>query len=164
MSAPPTDLVVRKSVMVEAPVERAFAVFTKGLSTWWPLETHHIGAQAAVAAVMEPRAGGRVYERAADGTECDWGLVRVWEPPGRLVVGWHLQDDWSFDPDPARATEYEVRFIAEGEGRTRVELEHRGFERWGERAIEMRDMFLKPDAWPAVLGLYAAAASAAPGR
>jgi uncharacterized protein YndB with AHSA1/START domain len=161
MSAQATDLTVRKTVVVEAPVARAFVVFTEGLATWWPLESHHIGAQPAVAAVMEPRRGGRVYERAADGTECDWGVVRAWEPPGRLVVGWHLQDDWRFDPDPANATEYEVRFIAEGERRTRVELEHRGFERWGERAAEMRAMFLEPNAWALVLDHYAKAASAA---
>jgi uncharacterized protein YndB with AHSA1/START domain len=160
MTAQATDLTVSTTVMVEAPVERAFAVFTEGIGTWWPLESHHIGSQPAVAAVMEPRAGGRLYERAADGTECDWGRVRVWEPPTRLVVGWHLQDDWSFDPDPAKATEYEVRFVDEGGGRTRVELEHRGFERWGERAAEIRAMFMEPNAWSLVLDLYAAAAAA----
>ena len=155
MTQQATHLAVRKTITVEATPERAFAVWTDGLATWWPLDSHHIGAETPVTAVIEPRAGGRCYERDADGTECDWGVVRTWEPPTRLVVGWHLQPDWSFDPDPARATEYEVRFVDEGGGRTRVEVEHRGFEIYGDRAEEIRDTYLQPNAWGMVLELYA---------
>jgi uncharacterized protein YndB with AHSA1/START domain len=108
---------------------------------------------------MEPFAGGRLYERSADGVECDWGFVSVWEPPHRVVIAWHLNPDWRFDPDPARATEAEVRFEPEGPNRTRVELEHRGFERLGDRADEVRDSVGSDGGWPELLRAFAAGAA-----
>jgi uncharacterized protein YndB with AHSA1/START domain len=152
-----TDLTVRREVTVATPVERAFEVFTAGLSSWWPLDTHHIGAQPAVEAVMEPRVGGRYFERAADGSECDWGYVLAWEPPTRVIFSWHLNCNWEFDPDPAHASEIEVRFTPEGES-TRVELEHRNFERHGEGADAIREAVSREGGWGGLLALFRDAA------
>jgi len=150
-----TEATVRSAVTVEASVERAFAVFTEGMTGWWPLDTHHIGEKAAEAAVMEPRAGGRLFERAADGSECDWGRVLVWDPPRRLVLAWHLARDWGFDPDPEHASEVEILFAPEGDGRTRVSLEHRAFERHGPGADDVRAAVAGEGGWPGLLGRYA---------
>ena len=106
---------------------------------------------------MEPRQGGRVYERGIHGAECDWGRVLVWEPPARLVVSWQIQHDWGFDPDPAHGSEYEVRFVAETPARTRVEFEHRNFERHGARGQAMHDAVTQ--GWGKLLAAYAATAS-----
>ena len=149
---------VRQSVVVAAPPERAFAVFTEGLSSWWPLESHKIGAKPAVAAVMEPRAGGRWFERDEDGTECDWGRVLAWDPPERVVLSWEISADWKADPDIH--SEIEVRFRAQDDGRTRVDLEHRGLETFGERAEEMRGVFESDGGWRLLLARFGEAAGA----
>ena len=149
---------VRHSMIVEVPREHAFEVFTRGLDTWW-FRDHHIGKEPMQEAVMEPRQGGRMFERGIHGTECDWGRVLVWDPPSRLVVAWHLGGDWQFDPDPAHASEYEARFIAETPTRTRVEFEHRCFERHGEPGQNIRDNVEK--GWGKLLDAYARVAKAA---
>jgi hypothetical protein len=149
----------RIDITVEADQAEAFRVFTEQFATWWPLATHHIGAQPAATAVMEPRVGGRWFERAADGTVCDWGDVRVWEPPSRLVLVWRISADWTYDP--SFETEIEVRFTAVGPGRTHVALEHRGLEAFGARAEEMRSIFLSPGGWTGLLEAFAAASAAA---
>jgi uncharacterized protein YndB with AHSA1/START domain/DNA-binding HxlR family transcriptional regulator len=148
-----TELVVRKSITVEAAQERAFAIFTGGLATWWPLDTHHIGRQKPQTAVLEPRPGGRWYERAADGTECNWGHVLAWEPPSRVVLSWEISADWQ--SDPGTKTEVEVRFIAEGPTTTRVELEHRGLESYGDKARAMQARFESPGGWGGLLTRFA---------
>jgi uncharacterized protein YndB with AHSA1/START domain len=158
MTPQETGVSVRKTITVEAPQDRAFTVFTAHMSTWWPLDTHHIGTQPAADAVMEPREGGRWYERAADGSECDWGCVLAWEPPSRVVLAWQLDADWKYDPDPARQSELEVRFIATGPSTTRVELEHSLLERHGERAEEVRASIDSPEGWGGLLERYAEAA------
>jgi len=145
---------VRRTVAVDVPVERAFRVFTEEVGRWWPLDTHHTNPAGAVTAVIEPRVGGRWFERAEDGSETDWGRVLAWEPPDRLVLAWHLSPQWRFDPDPKRASEVEVRFVAEGPASTRVELEHRKFEVYGAEAETVRDVFEQPNAWTGVLDLY----------
>jgi len=142
---------VRKSVRVGAPPERAFKVFTDGIARWWP-KTHHIGAADLDALVIEPKAGGRWYERGVDGSECDVGKVLVWEPPARLVLAWQLTADWKFDP--SLITEVEVQFIADGANATRVELEHRDLERYGERADGFRTTIDSPDGWSGLLQLF----------
>jgi uncharacterized protein YndB with AHSA1/START domain len=152
-------LAVRQSIVVEAPQDRAFAVFTDRMTAWWPLHSHTIGAKPAVAAVIERQAGGRWFERAEDGTECDWGRVLEWDPPHRLVLSWQITCDWRHDTDVH--TEVEVRFHAEDERRTRVELEHRGLEAYADRAGEMRGIFDSDGGWPGLLRRFADAAAEA---
>ena len=103
---------VRKVISVKAPRAIAWRVFTEQMGTWWPLAVYKIGKTNAVDAVIEPRIGGRWYERGEDGSTCDWGTVLSWEPPTRLVLSWDITADWQ--PDPSVKTEIEVRFIAEG--------------------------------------------------
>jgi len=110
---------IRRSVEVALGGERAFELFTERASTWWPFATHSVAGDAAEAAIFEPRVGGRVYERAREGSEHDWGEITVWEPPYRFALSWTL------DPSCA-GTEVEVRFTPTDAG-TRVDLEHRGW-------------------------------------
>jgi uncharacterized protein YndB with AHSA1/START domain len=149
------SILVRKSLVVNAPASHVFAVFTERQDTWWP-RAHHIGSCAEFTAIVEPRVGGRWYERGKDGSECDWGKVLTWEPPKRLVMTWDINSEWKYDP--AIATEVELKFIAESAERTRVELEHRKLERYGDKAEMMRGLFDGPEAWEGMLKLVAKAA------
>jgi Activator of Hsp90 ATPase homolog 1-like protein len=137
---------VRRAVTVERPLEDAFRVFTEGLATWWPVATHSIAKDAVETVVMEGRSGGRLYERTTGGAESDWGRMLVWEPPRRVAFEWHIT---------GTPTEVEVRFTPEGD-RTRVELEHRGFERL-EDGAERRESY--SSGWVTVLGRYTEAVS-----
>ena len=119
---------VRRSIEVEVPAAQAFELYTSEIALWWAKE-HFIGKEPFVEVVMEPFAGGRYYEVAADGTQCDWGKVLVWEPPLRVVTSWHIGGDWKFHPEMEKASEVEVRFVPLGDLACRVELEHRYFER-----------------------------------
>ncbi len=147
---------VRKQIEVEASQARAFRVFTEEFGTWWPLATHHIGGPPAETAVIEPRPGGRWFERAADGSECDWGKVLVWNPPGRVVLAWQIGETWKFDD--ALDTEVEIRFVALGPARTRIELEHRRLDRYGAAGEQMRGIFDSDKGWAALLAAFAAQA------
>ncbi len=148
---------VRKVVSVEAPPAVAWRVFTERMGSWWPLAMYKIGKAPAVDAVIEPRVGGRWYERGEDGSTCDWGSVLSWEPPSRLVLSWDITADWQYDPD--LKTEIEVRFVAEGVSGTRVELEHRRLDRYGARRDEMREIFDKTGDWGRLLEAFAARAA-----
>ncbi|MCU1430229.1 MAG: hypothetical protein JWL83_4229 [Actinomycetia bacterium] len=153
---------VRKQIVVDASVEHAFLVFTERFDTWWPLETHHIGAITPDTGVIEGHVGGRCFERSPDGTETVWGHVLAWEPPTRLVLSWEVSHDWVCDP--ANMSEVEVRFIAESPTRTRVELEHGKLEvAFGEHAQEMYDTFNSEGGWNGLLTRFAAAATEQPG-
>jgi uncharacterized protein YndB with AHSA1/START domain len=155
MSTAPTIPAIRGRVTVGVPVEHAFRVFTESFHTWWPSE-YHIGAADMAEAVLEPRAGGRWYERGVDGSECDWGRVLAWEPPHRLVVTWQINGQWQYDPDPEHASEVEVRFTADGAEQTTVELEHRLLERLvGGQAIH--DAISGGGGWAAILERFAKA-------
>jgi len=147
---------VRKSIMVNAAQEIAFRVFTSQMTAWWPAE-HHIGKSPLKEIVLEPRVGGRWAERCADGSECDWGRVLAWEPPGRVVLAWQLDADFAYDPN--LETEVEIRFVAESPKRTRVELEHRNLERFGARQDELRAAFDSDGGWALGLSRYARAAT-----
>ena len=146
---------VEKEVIVEAPPERAFRVFTENFDSWWP-RAHHIGKSDMKVAIIEPRPGGRWYEVGVDGVECDWGHVLVWEPPRRVVLAWQLNAQWEYDP--SLITEVEVTFIPVGEAGTRVELEHRYLERFGEMEEAVRKGIDSPEGWGGLLRLYADAA------
>ncbi|MDB5460632.1 MAG: ATPase [Caulobacteraceae bacterium] len=148
---------VRRQITVEATPDRAFTVFTRDFGRWWPKDKSICGGQQK-AAVLEPRQGGRWYEIAEDGAEQDWGEVLAWEPPSRLLLAWRIGADFQFDPD--LLTEVEVRFIAVGDGATRVELEHRLLENWGERAEQAREAVDSIRGWPDILAAFAAAVAA----
>jgi uncharacterized protein YndB with AHSA1/START domain len=150
---------VRQSVTVPISADKAFALFTKGFSTWWPTG-HHIGQADLAEAVIEPRAGGRWYERGVDGSQCDWGSVLVYQPPERLVLSWQISSAWQYDPDPAHASEVEVRFT-ETAGHTLVELEHRYLERHGAGAEEIRKSVDSSGGWADILQRFRQTAEAA---
>lgn len=146
MSTQATDLTIRKSITVGASPERAFETFTAGISTWWPFATHSIGGERTEAAVVEGHVGGRVYERMADGTEADWADILAWEPPHRLVLRWRVNPN-------SPHTEVEVRFAADGDGATRVALEHRGWEAFAEADAAAASGGYD-SGWDTVLGAY----------
>ena len=150
-----TQAAVRHAITVSAPQQRAFAVFTRDFNRWWP-RSHKIGPAALAEAVIEGREGGRWYERDVDGSECEWGRVLVWEPPSRLVLAWQISGEWAYDAE--LHTEVEVSFVPEGPDRTRVELEHRGLDAYGEQMDDMRRSFDSPGGWAGILEDYAAAA------
>lgn len=160
MSAPATDTSVTTSIVVQAPIERAFRVYAEGMATWWP-EGHHILQAELAEMVFEPRVGGGIIDRGVDGSECRWARVLVYDPPHRLVFSWDINLQWQIETDPEKTSEVEVRFTAESPQRTLVELEHRRLERHGEGWEEMRDAVGSPEGWGSGLGGYAAAAEAA---
>jgi uncharacterized protein YndB with AHSA1/START domain len=145
---------VRKSIIVKATIDKAFRVFTEGFDSWWP-RTHHIGKSPMKRALLEGRPGGRCYTEQADGTECDWGSVLVWEPPKRLVIAWQITHEWGYDPDLSKASEVEVRFTPESDATTRVDLEHRYFERHGVGGVAIRTSVDSPNGWTGILRLFA---------
>ncbi|WP_395022451.1 SRPBCC family protein [Dongia sp.] len=140
---------VRKSILVRASQARAFEVFTAGLDRWWP-KSHYVGPTQVTKDILEPRVGGRWYEIGEDGAETTVGHVLVWEPPRRLVFSWEINGDWK--SDPSAGSEVEVRFIAESDESTRVELEHRLFERMGVEGTKMRNAV--DNGWPGIIELF----------
>jgi uncharacterized protein YndB with AHSA1/START domain len=155
MSTQTTQTSVERSVVVDAPAERAFTVFTEGIGSWWTPE-HHILQGELAEMVFEPRVGGHVIDRGVDGSECRWARVLVYEPPTRVVISWDINVQWQLESDPARTSEIEVRFVPEGPARTRVELEHRHLDRHGEGWEQMRDAVGSPDGWNVGLARLAA--------
>ena len=146
---------VRKSIVVEAPVERAFSVFTDRFGDFKPPE-HNLLGSPITEMVFEPHAGGHIYDRGEDGSECRWARVLAYEPPSRVVFSWDIGPTWQLESDPDNASEVEVRFVAEGSDRTRVELEHRNIDRHGpgwEAVVEGVD---GAEGWPLYLKRYAA--------
>jgi uncharacterized protein YndB with AHSA1/START domain len=151
------DTSVRASVVVDAPLDRAFSVFTDGIDSWWNRD-HTIGDEPLARMVLEPRVGGRAYGVGVRGGESDWGRVLAYEPPNRFVVSWDINLQWTRELDPERSSEVEVRFIAEDPNRTRVELEHRHLDRHGEGWEQMRDSVGSAGGWPGGLEGFARAA------
>lgn len=146
-----TPSTIRTSVVVDVPIEHAFRVFTQDMTSWWP-PTHHIGDAPMIAAVIEPRVGGRWYEVGNDGTDCQWGLVLAWDPPRHLALTWHLDGDFRYDPDTLRASRVDVRFSATSSGGTLVELEHSGLERHGPTWRRLQER--ASGGWAFILGRY----------
>ena len=137
---------------VACPLEHAFAVWTRRIDAWWPAD-HTVTGRAEAEIVLEPRLGGRIFERMPDGTEHHWGEVTRWEPPGRIGYLWHLRRD------RADATDVEIRFFPATPTRTRVEIEHRGWERLGADAEVWRDR--NRAGWTTLLPHYVVAAASA---
>jgi uncharacterized protein YndB with AHSA1/START domain len=145
---------VRSSIVVDAPIDRAFAVFTEDIASWWPPE-HHILQGELAEMVFEPREGGHVYDRGVDGSECRWARVLAYEPPHRVVISWDISLQWQIETDTERTSEVEVRFTSESAEQTQVALEHRNIHRHGEGWEQMRDATGSPDGWPLGLQRFA---------
>jgi uncharacterized protein YndB with AHSA1/START domain len=149
------DVVVRRQIVVDAPIERAFTVFTEGFGDFKPPE-HNLLGVAVAETVFEPKVGGHIYDRGVDGSECHWARVLAYEPPDRVVFSWDISPRWQLETDPGQTSEVEVRFVAEAPGRTRVELEHRNLDRHGPGWEGVRDGVAHDDGWPLYLDRYAA--------
>jgi uncharacterized protein YndB with AHSA1/START domain len=154
MSTQASETSVRNSIVVEAPIERAFTVFTDGFGTFKPREHNLLEAEIAET-VFEPRVGGNIYDRGVDGSECRWARVLAYEPPNRVVFSWDISPQWQLESDPDKTSEVEVRFIAEASDRTRVELEHRNLDRHGEGWESERDGVGGDQGWPFYLDRFA---------
>jgi uncharacterized protein YndB with AHSA1/START domain len=154
MSTQATATSVHSSILVDAPIERAFSVFTEGIGTWFPSEYNLLAVDIAER-VFEPRVGGRVYDRGTDGSECSWGRVLAYEPPDRVVISWDISPRWDIETDPDKTSEVDVRFTAEGSDRTRVELEHRNLDRHGEGWEQIRASVAGEGGWPGCLQRFA---------
>jgi uncharacterized protein YndB with AHSA1/START domain len=145
---------IRHQVLVEAPIERAFKVFTEDFGAFKPPEHNLLGVDIAET-IFEPRAGGHLYDRGVDGSECRWARVLAYEPPDRVVFSWDISPHWQIEADPEKTSEVEVRFIAEADNRTRVELEHRNLDRHGEGWQGVREGAGSGDGWPLYLRRFA---------
>jgi uncharacterized protein YndB with AHSA1/START domain len=146
MTTQTTDTSVTTSIVVAAPIDKAFSVFTDDIGSWWAPEHHILQAELAEL-VFEPRVGGHIIDRGVDGSECAWARVLAYEPPHRVVFSWDVSLQWQLETDHSRASEVEVRFVAESQTRTRVELEHRYLDRHGDGWESMRDAVAAPDGW-----------------
>jgi uncharacterized protein YndB with AHSA1/START domain len=145
---------IRIEIVVQAPIERAFSVFTEDFDRIKPREHNMLGVDIAET-VFEPREGGRVYDRGVDGSECQWARVLAFEPPERVVLAWDINPQWQIESDPDRASEVEVRFTAESPEQTRVVLEHRNLDRHGDGWEAERDAVAGDGGWPLYLERFA---------
>ena len=150
MSTQAAGTSVQSEIVVDAPIERAFTVFTEGIGSWFPAEYNLLGVDIAER-VFEPRVGGQVYDRGVDGSECQWARVLAYEPPDRVLFSWNISPQWQIETDPEKSSEVEVRFIAETPERTRVELEHRNLDRHGHGWESERDGVGGGGGWPLYL-------------
>jgi len=155
MSTHAADTSVRVSVLVDAPIEHAFSVFTEGFGTWFPSEYNLLPVEIAER-VFEPRVGGHVYDRGVDGSKCHWARVLAYEPPARVVISWDISPQWKIETDLSRTSEVEVRFISETPQRTRVELEHRNLHRHGAGWDQAREILGSEGGWPGCLRRFVA--------
>ncbi len=147
--------VVRKHLVVEAPIARAFTVFTRRFGDFKPPE-HNMLAAPIAQTVFEPRVGGHIYDRAVDGSECRWARILAYEPPHRVIFSWDISPQWRVETDPELTSEVEVRFVAESATRTRLELEHRHIDRHGPGWPELTAGVDADEGWPLYLARYAA--------
>jgi uncharacterized protein YndB with AHSA1/START domain len=149
-----TTTAVRRQVLVNAPINDAFKVFTERFGDFKPRD-HNLLKAPIAETVFEPRVGGNIYDRAVDGSECRWARILAFEPPNRVVFSWDISPRWQIETNPDLTSEVEVRFIAETPGRTRVELEHRNLDRHGVEWESVRDGVGNEGGWPLYLQRYA---------
>ena len=149
-----TDTSVHSSIVVEAPIDRAFSVFTEGFGTFKPPEHNMLSVDIAET-VFEPREGGHIYDRGVDGSECRWARILAYEPPNRVAFSWDISPHWQIETNLEKTSEVEVRFISETPERTRVELEHRNLDRHGDGWEGLREGVEGGDGWPLYLARYA---------
>jgi uncharacterized protein YndB with AHSA1/START domain len=154
MSTQAAETTVRKSIVVEAPIGRAFDVFTNEFGRFKPREHNMLTVEIAET-VFEPRVGGYLYDRGVDGSVCRWARVLAYEPPHRVLLTWAISPHWQIESDSARESEWEVRFIPETPSRTRVELEHRHLDRHGNGWEGLREGVAGEQGWPLYLARYA---------
>jgi uncharacterized protein YndB with AHSA1/START domain len=150
-----TELVVRRQIVVDAPIEKAFHVFTARFGDFKPPEHNMLGV-AIAETVFEPKVGGHIYDRGTDGSECRWARILAYEPPTRVVFSWDIGPTWQVETDPENTSEVEVTFVAESPDRTRVELEHRHLDRHGPGWESVSDGVGHHQGWPLYLDRYAA--------
>jgi uncharacterized protein YndB with AHSA1/START domain len=148
------DTSVHTSIVVEAPIERAFSVFTEGFGSFKPREHNMLEVEIAET-VFETHEGGHIYDRGADGSECRWARVLTYDPPERVVFSWDISPQWQIETDLEKTSEVEVRFRAETPERTRVELEHRNLDRHGEGWEQERAAVDSEGGWPLYLQRFA---------
>jgi uncharacterized protein YndB with AHSA1/START domain len=148
------EVSVRTQIVVEAPIERAFRVFTEDFGSFKPPEHNLLQAEIAET-VFEPREGGHLYDRGVDGSECRWARVLAYEPPSRVVISWDINPQWQIETDLEKTSEVEVRFISETPERTRLELEHRNLDRHGAGWEGVREGVRGEGGWPLYLQRFA---------
>jgi uncharacterized protein YndB with AHSA1/START domain len=154
MTTQAQETAIRTSIVVAAPIDRAFSVFTEDFAKFKPPEHNLLEAEIAET-VFEPRVGGSLYDRGVDGSECRWARVLAYEPPARVVFSWDISPQWQIETDLEKTSEVEVRFIEETPDRTRVELEHRNLDRHGEGWEGVRGAVDSEGGWPLYLERFA---------
>jgi uncharacterized protein YndB with AHSA1/START domain len=154
MSTQTRETTVQAQIVVDAPLERAFSVFTEGFGSFKPPE-HNLLVVEIAETVFEPRVGGYLYDRGVDGSECRWARVLAYDPPHRVVLSWDISPQWQLETDLEKTSEWEVRFFAEAPDRTRVEVEHRDLERHGPGWEGVRDRVAESAGWPLYLRRFA---------
>jgi uncharacterized protein YndB with AHSA1/START domain len=154
MSTQASETSTQHSIVVEAPIERAFSVFTDDFGSFKPPDHNLLDVEIAET-VFESHVGGNIYDRGVDGSECRWARVLAYEPPNRVVFSWDISAQWQIETDLDKTSEVEVRFIAESPDRTRVELEHRNLDRHGEGWEAERDGVGGDQGWPLYLNRFA---------
>jgi uncharacterized protein YndB with AHSA1/START domain len=154
MATHAAETTVRHSIVVDAPIDRAFRVFTEDFGSFKPAEHNMLQVEIAET-VFEPHVGGFLYDRGVDGSECRFARVLAYEPPHRVLLSWNISPQWQIETDPDKASEWEVRFVAETPERTRVELEHRNLDRHGDGWEGVRDGVAGDQGWPYYLERYA---------
>jgi uncharacterized protein YndB with AHSA1/START domain len=154
MSTQAADTTVKSSIVVEAPIDRAFRVFTEDFGRFKP-SAHNMLAVEIAETVFEPHVGGHLYDRGVDGSECRWARVLAYEPPDRVVISWDISPYWQIETNLEKTSEVEVRFISETDQRTRVELEHRNLDRHDEGWEAVRDGVRGAEGWPLYLDRFA---------
>jgi uncharacterized protein YndB with AHSA1/START domain len=154
MSTSAAATAIRTSIVVDAPIDDAFRIFTEDFDKVKPREHNMLGVDIAET-VFEPRVGGRIFDRGVDGSECQWARVLAYDPPGRVVFSWDIAPTWQIETDHEKTSEVEVRFISEGDDRTLVELEHRNLDRHGDGWESEREAVEGEGGWPLYLQRFA---------